>query len=142
MIPVTLEFTIPGKPGHKSRVKVNHKTGVSYTPENTKIFENLVKMTFAEHFPNHAPITRPLSVMVTAYFPIPKSWSKKKQAMALDGTLGMTQLPDGDNTLKAILDGLNTVAWADDRQIVFMSIKKDYSLIPRTEVRIDYAIDE
>ncbi len=40
----------------------------------------------------------------TAYFPIPKSWSKKKQA-AMAGQLHR-QKPDRDNVDKAIMDAL------------------------------------
>lgn len=49
------------------------------------------------------------------------------------------RLPDLDNLLKAILDGLNKVAWNDDRQVVKVAGERlavDSPLSERAEIQI------
>jgi Holliday junction resolvase RusA-like endonuclease len=41
-----------------------------------------------------------------------------------------------DNVAKGILDSLNGVAWADDRQVGKLVVEKSYGEEPRTTVRI------
>ena len=47
-----------------------------------------------------------------------------------------TGKPDLDNVAKAILDGLNAVAFEDDSQIVGLQITKSYGERPRAEIQI------
>ena len=71
---------------------------------------------------------------VKAYYPIPKSTSKKKRIQMLQGILLPDKKPDIDNILKCVADSLNTIAYDDDKQIVHMDIEKYYGEEPRTEV--------
>ena len=73
---------------------------------------------------------------VKAYYPIPKSTSKKKKVQMLQGVLLPDKKPDCDNILKCIADSLNTIAYDDDKQIVHMDIEKYYGEEPRTEVTL------
>nr|DAQ86101.1 MAG TPA: Endodeoxyribonuclease RusA [Caudoviricetes sp.] len=45
--------------------------------------------------------------------------------------------PDADNIAKAVLDGLNGVVYADDKQIVELKVIKAYAEVPRVEVTIE-----
>ena len=47
-----------------------------------------------------------------------------------------TKRPDIDNLAKAILDGLNGIAYTDDNQVAELEIQKLYSDKARTEVEI------
>lgn len=47
-----------------------------------------------------------------------------------------TKKPDADNIAKAVLDGLNGVAFVDDSQVVALMVKKTYGLTPKVKVRI------
>ena len=60
----------------------------------------------------------PVKVTVVAYRPIPKSKPKKIEVMPF------TSKPDVDNIGKAILDGLNGVAYRDDSQVTELRITK------------------
>ena len=54
-----------------------------------------------------------------------------------DGLLRPTTKPDIDNVIKAVLDGLNGVAYADDSQVVALSASKCYSDDPRVVVIVE-----
>lgn len=64
--------------------------------------------------------------MIEAVFPIPKSWPRAKKAEALAGKLPPGK-PDIDNILKVVLDGLNGIAYEDDKQVVLTQCKKFYT---------------
>ena len=67
---------------------------------------------------------------------VPASWSKKKQAQALDGLMFPTKKPDVDNVVKAIFDALNGIVWGDDVQVVWLAASKRYDAIPGVLVGI------
>lgn len=129
-------FEICGKPVAKGRPRFT-RNGHAYTPAKTVEFENLVKLEYQTvangfRFPDDAP----LGMTVTAFFPIPKSTSKKKQALMKERYIRPCKKPDGDNILKAIADALNEIAYKDDSQIVECTVKKYYSVEPKTYVEI------
>ena len=131
-------FTVPGVPVAKGRHRVTIRGGRprAYTPEKTEKYENLVRLAFREEFPDAEPASGPISMVIRAYFPVPKSYSKKKKQLAVVGLLHKTTTPDLDNIQKAIQDGLNGVAFADDSQIVEYKAMKGFSLVPRADIII------
>ena len=78
----------------------------------------------------------PLRVRILAKFPIPESWSKKNKEKALKGEIKPNKKPDLDNIAKIILDGLNGVAYTDDKQVTSLEIEKAYSDTPCVVVYI------
>ncbi|MDI4168582.1 RusA family crossover junction endodeoxyribonuclease, partial [Pseudomonas aeruginosa] len=78
----------------------------------------------------------PVLIELRMFHPIPRSWSKKRQAMALVGEVMPTVKCDADNCLKAVCDALNGVAWKDDTQVVNVMLAKRYAEVPRVEVKI------
>ena len=133
-----LNFTIPGEPRGKGRPRFVRATGRTYTDRSTASYENLVRVSFKNAYPDWVPLTDAVEIHIHTYFPIPTSWSKKKQSLALSGWLRKTSKPDLDNVQKAVLDGLNGVAWKDDAQIVTMFTSKKYDEEPRADVTIIY----
>lgn len=132
---MSIKFTIPGTPVGKARPRVTRYG--AYTPEKTVNYETLVKEMFAIKYPKHEIMEGPLRMEVLAYFPIPKSASKKKALQMAKGEIRPTKKPDTSNILKIIEDALNKIAYNDDSQIVESSIEKYYSGdSPRTEVVI------
>lgn len=82
------------------------------------------------------PLEGPLSLHLTVALPIPQSWSRKKQIMAVSGMLRPVSRPDIDNFVKAIADGGNGILWRDDSQITDLRAVKVYSDIPGVSVSV------
>lgn len=136
----TVSFTVPGPPKGKARARTVRGRGghtLSYTPEGTVLYENLIKTSYLQQ-PNNTIFNdgQPLKVVVQALYDIPKSYSKKKRQQMLAGEIRPTKKPDIDNIAKCILDALNKVAYRDDTQVIELVMKKAYAEIPRVEVEI------
>lgn len=133
-----LSFTIYGEPKGKGRPRFA-RTGAmvrTYTPAETVSYENLVKLSYLDHYGKMPPLLGPLEAIIVCFFPVPKSESKKRQTDMLEGRIRHTKKIDCDNLAKAILDALNGIAYGDDKQICKLSVEKRYGTMPRTEVTI------
>ena len=127
-----IELKIPGPPMGKQRPIVTRRG--AFTPKKTVNYENYVKELYIiNKFPK---LEGYISMSVKAYYPIPKSTSKKKKEQMLQGILLPDKKPDADNVLKGICDALNTIAYDDDKQIIEMAILKRYSKDPCVVVRL------
>ena len=133
----TLTITVPGEPVGKGRPQFVRATGAPRTPAKTKAYESLVAVCFQEKYPDWTESTDMAAVEITAYFSIPKSWSKKKQAQARANLIRPTKAPDADNIAKT-KDALNHIAWKDDAQVVEEQIHKRFSDRPRVEFKITF----
>ena len=128
-----IKFTIPGPPQGKARARTGK--GFAYTPENTVVYENLIKIMFLQ---TKAEMTeKPVKITINAYYPIPKSATKGKRLAMEYNIIRPTKKPDADNVFKVVADGLNGLAYKDDTQIVEAKIYKWHSTEPRVEVEIE-----
>lgn len=125
-------FTIPGKPFAKQRPRATRQ-GRVYTPKETVSFERTIGQIALPYFPE--PLTGPVRVRIWATFEPPKSWSKKKTAEHINRP--HTQRPDLDNCMKAVLDGLNRIAFADDGQVAEIETRKYWGPAARTVVTVE-----
>ena len=124
-------FKIPGPPKGKARSRTfyNPKLGrsQSITPENTVLYENLVKQQYLASDPDKKWFNKePLGMTIYAGYPIPKSMTKKQLAEIEAGRLKPTKKPDVDNIAKIVCDALNGIAYGDDAQIVRNYNIKEY----------------
>ena len=132
-----IKFTVPGVPVGKGRPRFT-RGGHAYTPEKTAAFEEKVRLCWKTQSGKGFAGRVPLLASVMAYFPIPKSVSKKK-AEAMTGTFHVNR-PDADNIAKAILDALNGLAYPDDAAVQIDRSWKIYTnAAPRTEIAIKEA---
>ena len=99
-----LSFEIPGDPVAKARPRASMVAGRArlYTPAKTNKYEARVAIFAQQAMAGRPVIAGPVALSVTALFPIPASWPKKRQAAARAGTEQHTKKPDLDNVLKAI----------------------------------------
>lgn len=130
-----IQFTIPGEPKAKARHRTT-KSGFTYTPKQTVEYENWVKQCYlVKH--RQAILEGAIKATIKAFFKIPKSTSKKRKKLMIEGNIRPTKKPDTDNLAKIILDSLNSIAFDDDKQVVDLRVLKFYSEEPRVEVTLE-----
>ena len=131
------EFEMIGDIVGKARPRMNTRTGRAYTPTNTKLYEYSLRQCFIREYPYFKPIESRVKVSIIAYFDIPKSTSKKKEAEMLSGNISPTKKPDADNIIKIILDAMNKFAFKDDTQVTKLEIEKKYDKTPKIYIKIE-----
>lgn len=142
----TVMFHVPGRPQGKARARTfyNSKARVtkSITPENTVLYENLIKeMYMKEANGNKIGRESPVVLRIVARFEPPQSVSKKRRSAMLDGEELPLKKPDIDNIVKVVADALNGVAYHDDKQVVSVVANKVYSALEGLDVTVEEYID-
>src|SRR5271156_4023786 len=106
-----VRFVIPGppKPLQRNRHRiVKKKDGgqfiANYLPSESRSEQGAVRMFAAQAMAGRPPLEGPLELRMTAFMPIPASWSAKKQRQAMEGAIFPTGRPDADNLVKLVLD--------------------------------------
>ena len=129
-----VRFTVLGCPQSKQRPRASVINGHArmYTPKETVNYENLVRYTYQKEVGKK--LEGAIEMTVKAYFPIPKSVSKKQHTIMATETYPCTKLKDIDNTCKVCMDSLLKVAYDDDRQVYRLIGEKWYSETPRVEI--------
>lgn len=126
-----VKFTIPGPAVAKQRPRLG-KNGSVYTPNKTKNYEKLCMLSYGN---NYCFKEEFIEINILFKFEVPKSYSKKRRSEALNGLLRPTKA-DIDNYIKSVFDGLNKVAFEDDRKVVKIVAEKIYSDISETIIEI------
>ena len=103
-----------------SKQRPRFGNGHTYTPSKTKEYEERVGYEWKKKYKDC--LTGAVSVTMKFFFHEPKKAGVYK-----------TSRPDIDNLAKAILDGLNGIAFTDDSQVVELHLYKLWGE-PRTEV--------
>lgn len=129
-----IDFIVPGEPQGKGRARIVKIGGYSRmaTPAKTVAYEGLIAL--AAQQAGAKPLAGAVFLSITLVHGIPASWSKRKREQALERKLLPTCKPDVDNVLKAVGDGLNGVAWADDKQIAQVAVVRHYGEQPHLRV--------
>jgi Holliday junction resolvase RusA-like endonuclease len=157
-----VSFIIPGEPRGKARprstARIVWKDGAPmavvtvHSDPAMRAAEKEVLQLFRQAHPRHRPFTGPVLMKFVAVFEIPRSWPKKLQAAAREGTLFCTKKPDKDNIEKLITDALTPpqrkrgaegpapspagYAWVADEQVMGGGVKR-YGYPPRIEVTLE-----
>ena len=128
-----VEFTVPGPAKAKARPRVG-KGGRIYTPSDSHKYEKKVRECYEG---NYYFDDEYISIKIIFWFEIPKSYSKQKRQDCAEGFIRPSRA-DIDNYIKSVLDGLNKVAYADDRYIYKIEAEKRYTEYEaRTEITIE-----
>lgn len=111
-----LHFTVTVRPVPKARPRVVN--GHAYTPAKTRAFEQAIGWGARQ-------------AMLEA------GWQTLTGPVMLDVVItGARANADADNLLKAIADGLNGIAYADDRQIMGVVLWRQDKGLPSVRVEI------
>lgn len=121
-----------GRPRHRIIKGPSATYAQTYTDKHTQEYEEDIKLAYlnsCKEGTNKAYMDSqmPLALEIEVYIKPPESTSKKKLELMLKGDILPTKKPDTDNIAKAVLDSLNAVAYADDKQICDLHITKYYS---------------
>ena len=109
----------------KRRARFSWHTGKAYTDTSTKADLQRVSNSWDGEFYE----TEALALLIHVYQKLPDTKAKRMYSDLF------TIKPDVDNILKAVMDGLNGSAYADDKQIIVVIVRKH----PRTrEIQGEY----
>lgn len=136
----TIVFIVPGTPSGQKRPRFfTGKDGKPHAHKDRKdnSRENLIALSYREEAGDIPPHPGPVGLVVHASYIPPTSWSKKKRQAALNGELFKDTKPDLDNVIKSVKDGLNRIAWLDDKQVVKIAADKKWSEWEQTIVMIE-----
>lgn len=123
-----IEFTVLGKP--KPKQSFRYSRFGSYTSKDVKDYARHIQASFYKEYPNWLPSMfhdKALSVEISVMIKPPKSTSKKQYEQMVTCRIRPLKRPDIDNISKNILDALNGIAYADDKQIVSLQVSKYYA---------------
>lgn len=142
-----VSFNVPGTPKGKARARTvynkNTKQYQSYTPDNTVLYENLIRTTYTQKFGKlRVSAGIPVEINIVSTFEPAASVSKAQRIKMLAGTIKPTKKPDLDNIAKVVLDALNGLAFYDDSQVIWISAKKEYGEEAGLFVRIGWEEDD
>lgn len=132
--PITISFFARGEPKGQPRPRAFAFRGKArvFDPGTAEAWKQAVVVALREQCGLVTPpITVPIQVGITLYFPRPKSHFRTGKNAHLrrdDAPVFHTAKPDADNAAKAILDAL-TIAelWKDDAQVCRLSVIKLYA---------------
>ena len=131
----SVTFRHEGQVRGKSRPRATRRAGKTavYTPEIQHRKEACVMASaMREELP--PPFHGPVALDIFISQAMPTSWSQKKQA-EMTGAY-VDKKPDSDNQIKTIMDALNGLLWADDRQVAKISYEKRYGITHHAVIRV------
>lgn len=121
---MTYTITVKGEPVPKARPRVVN--GHAFTPAKTKHQEAEIALEWVRKYGN-VKTDKPIYVEVLFCMRKPKGKT----------TLHVQKRPDIDNLIKTVLDGLNDVAYNDDKQVFRITAIKRWAVNePYTKVWI------
>jgi Holliday junction resolvase RusA-like endonuclease len=130
-----LYIYVPGEPVGWQRTASHGKVRFD-TPRNKAVKQH-IGLLAKQAMQGRAMLSGALRCEITAWMPVPESWSKRKKAEAFSGRLHHTSKPDADNLCKVVLDALNNVAWRDDAAVVDLRCFKKYGSPVQTVIVVE-----
>ena len=120
----------------RPRARIRGNFAQVYTPKETVYYENYIKSEYQRQV-NKWFGNEPLSIKIDCRFKAPKEVAR---LLKLGYNIICDNQKDCDNLAKIICDGLNGIAYTDDRQIINLEVSKSYDLESEyVIVQLDYA---
>jgi len=133
---VNIEFRVPIVPIGKARAHVTARG--TFTPTKTRNAEAAVALIAKGAMNGRQIALGRVIAAIEAVMPIPASWSKAKRQDAISSVVRPTGRPDADNISKLVLDACNGIVYADDSQIVDLTVTKFYGTEPGITARFQW----
>lgn len=130
-------FKVYGKPQGKDRPRFRNagRFVQVYTPKETLEYERRIADAYLKA--GGQKLDLPVMITVIQQFAVPKSATKADRKAMLELHLVPNCKPDIDNVLKAVLDGLNNVAYHDDTQVLAVVCERRYGEEAYLEVIVE-----
>lgn len=119
-----ITIIIPGRCQPKQRPRRGIR-GTWYTPKPTLNYEREVGWQTRIEFKGRQPFAGAVSVWIDIIEAIPKSWASHLVKKALDEQTFPGKC-DLDNKIKSLLDGMNGIAYKDDKQVSKITASHKY----------------
>ena len=132
-----IEIIINGNPVPKKRPRFARRGNFVMTYSDQGKIEQKQKAIIQGQVKE--PLPGPLSVSCLFCMERPRSHygtGKNAGQVKAGASRFHTVKPDTDNLIKWALDCLNGIAFADDKQVVEITGRKEYSSVPRTEITV------
>ena len=134
-----LDFTVPGRAVPKGRPRV-FRSGHTKTPDRTVAYERKVSAAARVDALADGPLKPiPKSVAVAVEIIVYVARPKRSKGTIRPVWPATGRMGDVDNIAKSILDALSGVAYADDKQVVTLSVHRRYcagNTEPRVRIRV------
>jgi Holliday junction resolvase RusA-like endonuclease len=82
------------------------------------------------------PLEGPVKVHIHFYMPMPKDVTAPKRRQMINGIIVPCKRPDLDNLAYSVTNAMNELIYADDSQIIDLTLSKRYSENPKIVVKI------
>ena len=109
------------------------KTGHSYDP--SKKDKERIQFQIRATAP-HQPLTCPVELTLTFFFPVPKTASKALRAQMLNRVILPDKKPDADNLAYLVTNALKEIVYDDDKRVCALHIYKFYGIEPKTVIKV------
>ena len=133
----------PAVPQGRPRAVRAGAGGRMYDPPKSRAYKQMVAAKVRSYMKINGiqTITEPIAVHLNFYFTPPKSYSKKRiRAIEAKEEL-FTKRLDLDNLVKSVTDGMNSIVYLDDSQIVGLTAGKHYGHKDYVDVKIEVIKD-
>lgn len=128
-----LEFVIYGDPPFKRRHRHRRLAKRPYNPEENRIEEEAIRLIakkeireYEEFYGEKWNTEGDYAMYLRAYFPIPKSRTKKWRKENAEGKHRHLSRLDADNVYKIVADALNGIVFTGDSRVSTIVAKKRY----------------
>jgi len=128
-----LIFQISGPPVPQKQTQFVRATGRAYNPSQAAIEQ--LQWQIRPYAPSQ-PLAGAIEMHLSFYLPIPKSVSKRVYMQMINAVILPVKRPDFDNLAYLVTNAMKGIVYADDSQVTDCTIRKRYSDMPRTVIKI------
>jgi len=131
-------FEVPGQPRGKGRPRFARRGNFvkTYTDAKTSSYEDQIRFYALQAMGSSEPLKTALEAFIYVRLPVPQSYSKKRTEACLSGLEWPSKKPDWDNVAKSICDGMESIIFVCDSQIVECHVRKVYAETAGVDVLI------
>lgn len=130
-------LVLSGQPRGKGRPRFGQ--GRTWTDKDTQLAEGNIIRKWEDAGEPRLPDKTPLRIELTLYISRPESHYKRDGSLSAEGMRHPrpeNKKPDVDNSLKLVMDALNTRAYKDDVQIVEAVVERHWAEWPASKIKI------